>query len=222
MENLVQISNNLVVTSSFQVAEHFHKEHRNVLRTIREYINQLKNEQIDNWFYETNYIDDKNREYPMYLMNRDGFSLLVMGFTGSEALSWKIKYINAFNSMEAQLKKQLSKKKKLGITSAIRTNLINGKFKVRDFPKWNEEPRVNVNNEEFRRILKRVRQIISALDFFIEDWEYRYSYCSKFESKFDAVSKLSFELDKTILGVMDINFDVYTDDEFDAVRNKNK
>lgn len=80
MENLVQISNNLVVTSSFQVAEHFHKEHRNVLRTIREYINQLKNEQIDNWFYETNYIDDKNREYPMYLMNRDGFSLLVMGF----------------------------------------------------------------------------------------------------------------------------------------------
>ena len=163
MENLVQISNNLVVTSSFQVAEHFHKEHRNVLRTIREYINQLKNEQIDNWFYETNYIDDKNREYPMYLMNRDGFSLLVMGFTGSEALSWKIKYINAFNSMEAQLKKQLSKKKKLGITSAIRTNLINGKFKVRDFPKWHS---IHFSYPHFKTFsCAKIRDFIDSIHF---------------------------------------------------------
>ena len=36
-------------------------------------------------------------------MNRDGFALLTMGFTGKQALQWKIKYINAFNEMEAKL-----------------------------------------------------------------------------------------------------------------------
>ena len=39
----------------------------------------------------------------MYLMNRDGFSLLAMGFTGKEAVEWKLKYIEAFNAMEQQL-----------------------------------------------------------------------------------------------------------------------
>ena len=39
-------------------------------------------------------------------MNRDGFSLLVMGFTGKEALQWKLKYINAFNTMESMLKER--------------------------------------------------------------------------------------------------------------------
>ena len=40
----------------------------------------------------------------MYYMDRDGFTLLVMGFTGKEALNWKVKYIQAFNQMEEQLK----------------------------------------------------------------------------------------------------------------------
>lgn len=40
----------------------------------------------------------------MYYMNRDGFSLLVMGFTGKKAIEWKIKFINAFNEMEKALR----------------------------------------------------------------------------------------------------------------------
>lgn len=39
-------------------------------------------------------------------MNRDGFSLLCMGFTGKEALEWKLKYIEAFNKMEEKLKSE--------------------------------------------------------------------------------------------------------------------
>ena len=39
-------------------------------------------------------------------MNRDGFTLLAMGFTGTDALRWKLKYIEAFNAMEARLKAQ--------------------------------------------------------------------------------------------------------------------
>lgn len=42
----------------------------------------------------------------MYIMNRDGFSLLAMGFTGKKALEWKLKYINAFNEMERQLRER--------------------------------------------------------------------------------------------------------------------
>ena len=41
----------------------------------------------------------------MYNMNRDGFSLLAMGFTGEKALRWKLDYIKAFNTMEAELKR---------------------------------------------------------------------------------------------------------------------
>ena len=55
-------------------------------------------------FYETTYTTGTGKKYKEYLMNRDGFSLLVMGFTGKAALEWKIKYINAFNEMEAKLR----------------------------------------------------------------------------------------------------------------------
>lgn len=60
-------------------------------------------------FHETTYIHPQNgQEYPMFLMNRDGFSLLAMGFTGKEASEWKRKYIRAFNAMEEQIKSLLA------------------------------------------------------------------------------------------------------------------
>lgn len=51
-------------------------------------------------FIESSMPDSYGRQQKMYLMNRDGFSLLAMGFNGKEALSWKLKYIEAFNKME--------------------------------------------------------------------------------------------------------------------------
>ena len=107
MENLVEIKNNQVITSSRQVAEYFGKEHKNVLRDIKEIL--AAQNSATRFFYETTF-ENRGKQYPMYLMNRDGFSLLVMGFTGREALQWKIKYIEAFNAMEQELlqsKKQL-------------------------------------------------------------------------------------------------------------------
>lgn len=107
MENLVEIKNNQVITSSRQVAECFGKEHKNVLRDIKEIL--AAQNSATRFFYETTF-ENRGKQYPMYLMNRDGFSLLVMGFTGREALQWKIKYIEAFNAMEQELlqpKKQL-------------------------------------------------------------------------------------------------------------------
>ncbi|MFR4530591.1 MAG: phage antirepressor KilAC domain-containing protein [Thomasclavelia ramosa] len=102
--NEVQIKyeNNQMLVTSLQVARDFKKQHKHVLEAIRE----IKGV-AENWadlFHKTTYIHEQNhQEYPMYLMNRDGFTLLTMGFTGKEALEWKLKYINAFNKMEAKL-----------------------------------------------------------------------------------------------------------------------
>lgn len=102
MNSLVKYedSKNQVVVTSKEIARNFGKEHKHVLRDIENLVAQ--NWAAKSMFYETTY-ENRGKLYPMYLMNRDGFSLLVMGFTGKDALSWKVKYINAFNEMELKL-----------------------------------------------------------------------------------------------------------------------
>lgn len=98
MDELVYLERDEAVCSSLDVSRSFGKRHDNVLRTI---VGLLENEETQKMFKKINYVDSQNKQqYPMYLMNRDGFSLLVMGFTGKKALDWKLKYINAFNQME--------------------------------------------------------------------------------------------------------------------------
>ena len=105
MENQIKIttSNGELVVSSRQVAENFGKEHSKVIRSIEGIANFGDTQGM---FHKVSYVNEQNgQEYKEYLMNRDGFSLLVMGFTGKEAMEWKIKYINAFNEMEKKLSK---------------------------------------------------------------------------------------------------------------------
>ena len=108
MSNLVKIENNQVVTTSLKVAKYFKDgDHKHVRRDIRKLIEQLKDvSKFGQMFSESIYTDKYGREQPMYLMNRDGFTLLVMGYEGSEAMQFKLKYIEAFNAMEAKLKEQ--------------------------------------------------------------------------------------------------------------------
>lgn len=106
MSKIVFFDNDRVVTSSRNIARDFNKEHYNVMRDIE---GILKNEDTQKYFYETTYIHPQNKqEYNEYLMNRDGFTLLVMGFTGKKAMQFKLKYIEAFNTMEKQLKEEYS------------------------------------------------------------------------------------------------------------------
>lgn len=98
---LVLINNNQVVVSSRNIAEHFGKEHKTVLRSINEIL--VAQNCATKFFHETTH-EYRGQKFPEYLMNRDGFALLVMGFTGKEALEWKVKYINAFNAMEQELR----------------------------------------------------------------------------------------------------------------------
>lgn len=101
MENLVTVVNENVVVSSREVAEHFGKRHGDVLDAIENI--KTENSVVTSMFFETSYKAGTGKNYKMYLMNRDGFSLLVMGFTGAKALEWKLKYIEAFNAMEKEL-----------------------------------------------------------------------------------------------------------------------
>lgn len=101
MDSLVEIRNNEVVVSSRDVADKFGKEHKHVLENIRQI---LAAENSATKFFQETTFQNRGKQYPEYLMNRDGFTLLAMGFTGKEALQWKLKYIAAFNEMEARLK----------------------------------------------------------------------------------------------------------------------
>lgn len=102
MENLVQVADGQIVVSSRNIAEHFEKRHADVLAGIENI--KTENSAVTPMFCETTYTAGTGKAYKEYLMNRDGFSLLVMGFTGKKALEWKIKYIQAFNAMEEELR----------------------------------------------------------------------------------------------------------------------
>ncbi|EGP5218217.1 Rha family transcriptional regulator [Enterococcus durans] len=108
MQELVILKNKEAVTTSLQVAESFEKKHRHVLSAIDE----LKEGVAENWadlFWEDTYVHPQNKQsYRIIYMNRDGFSLLAMGFTGKKALNFKLQYIEAFNKMEKEIKGSLT------------------------------------------------------------------------------------------------------------------
>lgn len=119
MSELVYLKNDEAVCDSLQVAEKFEKRHDNVVRDIENLISGvssiLRSEESgspQNWgqyFRKSHYRADNGQEYKKYYMNRDGFSLLSMGFTGKKALEWKLHYIEAFNQMEAFIKEKATR-----------------------------------------------------------------------------------------------------------------
>lgn len=105
MTDLVIMKDRQAVTSSLNVAEGFEKEHRNVLRDIDSLKRDVLN--FEQMFSEVNEPDSYGRERRVIYMNRDGFTILAMGFTGKKALQFKLKYIEAFNQMEEHIKQQV-------------------------------------------------------------------------------------------------------------------
>ena len=111
MKNLVVINdrsvefeaaNNGVFTTSLDIAAVFEKRHADILAKIAEFPADDFNERN---FSPVKYQDQKGEFRPMYKITRDGFSLLVMGFTGERAYRWKIEFIAAFNKMEAMMRR---------------------------------------------------------------------------------------------------------------------
>lgn len=108
----------MTVVSSLDVAETFGKQHAHVLRDIKEL--ECSNEFRQSNFGESSYINSQNKRQPMYLITRDGFTLLVMGYTGEKAMKFKEAYIKQFNAMEKTLQGKLIEREK-GI--AVRQSL---------------------------------------------------------------------------------------------------
>ena len=100
----IQVVHNRITTTSLAIANTFGKRHDNVLRDILnldipDEFNRLNFEAVE-------YTDAKGEKRPMYLITRDGFTILAMGFTGKRAMEFKIKYIEAFNRMEEELRRR--------------------------------------------------------------------------------------------------------------------
>ncbi len=136
MNKLVIMKNKQAVTSSLQVAETFDKQHKNVVQAIENKIHSAENSaQYNSMFAEGTYKDKSGKSNKLYYMNRDGFSFIVMGFTGRKADTFKLQYIDAFNAMEQSLK-QIQRKKldpvlqaELAITNA-KTRKANALFRI--------------------------------------------------------------------------------------------
>lgn len=118
-----KISKEEVITcTSMDVAETFEKEHRNVLADIRSIQCDISTAEFSALFYETTYKASNGKSNPMYYMTRDGFTLLVMGYTGEKAMKFKLAYIKQFNAMEKVLIGKMKEREK-GI--AVRQALTN-------------------------------------------------------------------------------------------------
>ena len=100
--------NREVKVSSLDVAESFNREHKNVIQAIE---TLLKASEKSRLIFQPSEYTKRGKTYKAYNMNRDGFSVLVMGFTGKDALEWKFRYIEAFNKMEQFIIAEIERQK---------------------------------------------------------------------------------------------------------------
>lgn len=116
-----------VICTSLDIAETFGKEHKNVLRDIEKIKKELSSNmssidtaEFSALFFEDEYKANNGKKNPMYVMNRDGFTLLVMGYTGQKAMKFKLDYIKQFNAMEKALNgKMIEREKGIAIRQAL-------------------------------------------------------------------------------------------------------
>lgn len=104
---LVARSGERIYTTSRKVATHFGKNHRDVLKAIKNLLAELSGidfeASTERNFALSSYTDSTGRSLPEYHLSHDGFALLAMGFTGREALRWKVAFLAAFRQMERDL-----------------------------------------------------------------------------------------------------------------------
>ena len=168
-----KIDGELVVTSR-QVAEDFEKNHADVVTKIEGKVRPNGRIEVGliqgiidsgeipkNYFIEDSYLDTYGRKQKEYLLTRDGFSLLVMGFTGSRALQWKLKYIEAFNKMEQAIKgqvKQLSTEEMLELQFRYAKEVKEEVKELRDdFKDLRDNlPLLGVDCDEITGLIKKV------------------------------------------------------------------
>lgn len=102
----------VTVVSSLDVSETFEKSHKHVLEDIRTIEAKISKAEMSALFYEDFYKAKNGKRQPLYYMNKDGFTLLAMGYTTEKAMQFKLAYIKQFNAMEKQLKEKIVERQK--------------------------------------------------------------------------------------------------------------
>ena len=192
MDILVKEQNNQAVTSSKRIAEIFEKEHKNILRDIEQITSEI-GEKSKDLFEIGSYRDGSGKENKMYFMNKDGFTLLAMGFTGKEALKWKLEYIEAFNKME-QMIKEGHRPLPLAFTSEVREIREYGE-KVVKAVEYLEEA-VDEVDKELEEKMELFRQLFSE--------ERMKEYCMEFVAKSVAGIGTLGQIESVFFGVQDL------------------
>ncbi|EHD2714852.1 Rha family transcriptional regulator [Campylobacter coli] len=175
----LNIKENKVFINSLDLAKVFNKNHKDVLETTK---NQPQNDFTESNFILSTYKDKKGELRPCYNLTRDGFSLLVMGFTGEKAYKWKIEFIKAFNEMEKRLRNiEYEKHDKLAFRQSLgyKSQLAQQKEKYENKIKALQYDLENKKELSFKRKLSKeelleLRKIL-AKDYDIvcfKEWEY--------------------------------------------------
>lgn len=167
MNDLVIMRDQQALTTSLKVAKKFKKAHKNVLQSIKNLT--AENSAVKNMFAESTYVNGRGQEQPMYYMNRDGFTLLVMGFTGKDAMKFKLDYITAFNDMEKLIRaKQQANylpqtpEEKLALTMQVTNRLDKRVSKVeKDVADIKEKAQVD-EGQRYQLLQARKSKVISA------------------------------------------------------------
>lgn len=98
----IECKNNTAIVSSRHIAKTFNKEHKTVLRAIENA--ECSEEFRRHNFAPSYYKNEQNKKQPEYILTRDGFTFIAMGFTGKKAAEFKERYIKEFNNMESFIK----------------------------------------------------------------------------------------------------------------------
>lgn len=115
-------TNDQAMTSSLLVVKEFGKEHNKVVRDINNLACSQEFRAAN--FGESSYVSEQGKEFPMFTMTKDGFSFLVMGYTGKKAAQFKEAYINAFNKMESEIRSSVKPKTQLEILQMSINQLV--------------------------------------------------------------------------------------------------
>ena len=161
-KELVIMRDEQAVRTSLEVAKVFGKEHRNVLRDIDKLKKDVLN--FEQMFQEGQEPDSYGRARRVVYMNRDGFTLLAMGFTGDKALQFKVKYIEAFNKMEQAIREAYlpqTPEEQLQLTMKVTNRLVGRVDKVekdikhiKDTAEVDEQERYQLLQERTARVMK--------------------------------------------------------------------
>ena len=194
MNELVIMKSKQALTTSLKVAETFSKEHKVVMRAIKNLAAQ--NCTVEKMFVESTYVDSRGHEQPMYYMNRDGFTLLAMGFTGKDAMKFKLEYIEAFNKMEQMIKEQAlpqTPEEKLALTMQVTGRLDKRVTKVENTLHDMQEKAEVDESQRYQLLQARKHRVIEACGG-VDSNYYRDKKAKKAFSEFGRDFKKAFDI----------------------------